>query len=148
MENLTEEKKAELKKLFNYFDQDNIGYITTKEMINKIKSIGDSSIEDSEVQDLIKDLDSDGNGRVELSEFMNLMYQKMKETDTEEELSEAFKGFKRNQNSECINPNEIKHVLLALGEKVTDEEIEEMLKEADIDGDGLINYEEFARLII
>ena len=34
-----------------------------------------------------------------------------------------------------------------LGEKLTEEEIEEMIMEADIDGDGQINYEEFVKLV-
>ena len=38
--------------------------------------------------------------------------------------------------------------MVSLGEKITDEEVDEMIKEADIDGDGYINYEEFVRMII
>ena len=38
--------------------------------------------------------------------------------------------------------------MISLGEKITDEEVDEMIKEADIDGDGYINYEEFVRMII
>jgi len=37
--------------------------------------------------------------------------------------------------------------MINLGEKVTDEEIDEMIREADFDGDGMINYEEFVWMI-
>ena len=39
---------------------------------------------------------------------------------------------------------ELRHVMTNLGEKLTDEEVDEMIREADVDGDGQINYEEFA----
>ena len=32
-------------------------------------------------------------------------------------------------------------VMFSLGEKLSDEELEEMIREADIDGDGQVNYE-------
>ena len=35
-----------------------------------------------------------------------------------------------------------------LGEKLTDEEVEEMIREADVDGDGQVNYEEFVRMML
>ena len=38
---------------------------------------------------------------------------------------------------------ELKEVLTNLGEKLTDDELEEMIREGDLDGDGHINFEEF-----
>ena len=40
-----------------------------------------------------------------------------------------------------ISAAELKHVLTNLGEKLTDEEVDEMIREADIDGDGQVNYD-------
>ena len=69
------------------------------------------------------------------------------DTDTEEELIEAFKVFDRDGNG-FISAAELRHVMTNLGEKLTDEEVDEMLREADIDGDGQINYEEFVKVMM
>lgn len=69
-----------------------------------------------------------------------MMSKKMKETDTEEEIKEAFKVFDRDDNG-FISAAELRHVMTNLGEKLSDEEVDEMVREADIDGDGQINYE-------
>ena len=47
-----------------------------------------------------------------------------------------------------INAAELRHIMTNLGEKLTDEEVDEMLREADIDGDGQINYEEFVKMMM
>ena len=44
-----------------------------------------------------------------------------------------------------ITSSELKHYLTNLGEKMSDEEVEQLIKEADIDDDGQINYEEFVK---
>merc|ERR1740139_1540782 len=75
------------------------------------------------------------------------MARKMKDTDTEEELIEAFKVFDRDGNG-FISAAELRHVMTNLGEKLTDEEVDEMIREADVDGDGQINYEEFTTLTL
>ena len=43
---------------------------------------------------------------------------------------------------------QLRHVMANLGEKLTDEEVNEMIREADEDGDGQVNYEEFVRMML
>lgn len=68
------------------------------------------------------------------------MARKMKDTDSEEEIREAFRVFDKDGNG-FISAAELRHVMTNLGEKLTDEEVDEMIREADIDGDGQVNYE-------
>ena len=69
-----------------------------------------------------------------------MMARKMKDTNTEKEILEAFKVFDSDGNG-FISAAELRHVMTNLGERLTDEEADEMIREADIDGDGQINYE-------
>lgn len=96
---------------------------------------------------MINEVDADGSGTIDFPEFLSLMARKMKDTDTEEELVEAFKVFDRDGNG-LISAAELRHVMTNLGEKLTDEEVDEMIREADVDGDGHINYEEFVRMMM
>lgn len=64
----------------------------------------------------------------------------MKDTDGEEELREAFRVFDKDGNG-FISAAELRHVMTNLGEKLTDDEVDEMIREADLDGDGMVNYE-------
>ena len=47
-----------------------------------------------------------------------------------------------------ICANELKYVMTTLGEKMTDEEVDEMIKAADADEDGQISYEEFVKILM
>ena len=63
------------------------------------------------------------------------------DVDSEQELKEAFKVFDKD-GSGFISAAELRHVMTNLGEKLTDAEVDEMIREADIDGDGQICYDE------
>ena len=143
---LSEEKITEFKEAFNIFDKDKDGYITTKELGDIMKNLGQTPSE-AELQDMINEVDIDGNGTIDFKEFLGLMARKMRDADTEEELIEAFKVFDRDGNG-LISGNELQHVMNSLGENISQDEVEEMIKEADLDGDGYINYEEFVRMIL
>ena len=82
-----------------------------------------------------------GNGKLDFSEFLIMMANKMKdENENKEELKQAFETFDKDGNG-FITADELRHAMTNLGETLTDEEVEQMMKEADVDGDGQINYD-------
>jgi len=143
---LTEEQIAEFKEAFSLFDKDGDGTITTKELGTVMRSLGQNPTE-AELADMINEVDADGNGTIDFPEFLTMMARKMKDTDSEEEILEAFKVFDKDGNG-FISAAELRHIMTNLGEKLTDEEVDEMIREADIDGDGQINYEEFVKMMM
>ncbi|KAJ9185846.1 hypothetical protein P3X46_005433 [Hevea brasiliensis] len=143
---LTEEQITEFQEAFCLLDKDGDGRITFEELATAIKSLEENPTEE-ELQSMINEVDVNGNGTIEFGEFLNLMARKMKESEAEEELKEAFKVFDKDQDG-YISPNELRHVMINLGEKLTDEEVELMIREADLDGDGQVNYEEFVRMML
>ena len=75
------------------------------------------------------------------------MAREMNLGDMEEDMNECFKAFDRDGNGEVLTA-ELRHVMSGLGDKLTEEEREEMIREADVDGDGSINFEEFVRMMM
>ncbi|XP_069349488.1 calmodulin-like [Eulemur rufifrons] len=101
---------------------------------------------EAELQDMINEVDTDGNGTIGFPEFFTMMARKMKDTDSEEEIHEAFRVFDKDGNG-YISTAELHHVMTNFGEKLTAEEVDEMIREADTDGDGQVNYEEFVQIM-
>ncbi|KAG6856683.1 hypothetical protein H0H87_001898 [Tephrocybe sp. NHM501043] len=142
---LSEEQISEFKEAFSLFDKDGDGTITTRELGTVMRSLGQNPTE-AELQDMINEVDADGNGTIDFPEFLTMMARKMRDTDSEEEIKEAFKVFDKDGNG-YISSAELRHVMTNLGEKLSDTEVDEMIREADVDGDGQINYDEFVKRI-
>ena len=98
---MTHEQIAEFKEAFSLFDKDGDGTITTKELGTVMRSLGQNPTE-AELQDMINEVDQDGSGSIDFPEFLTLMSRKMHDTDTEEEIKEAFRVFDKDGNV-CIS---------------------------------------------
>ncbi|ORX73619.1 calmodulin [Linderina pennispora] len=145
-EKFNEEQINEYREAFSLFDRDNDGSITAQELGTVMRSVGQKPTE-AELQDMINEVDKDGNGTIDFAEFLSLMArQATSSNDEEAEIREAFRVFDKNGDG-VISASELRHVMTSLGEKLTDEEVEEMIREADVDGDGQINYEEFCKMM-
>ncbi|GAC74838.1 calmodulin and related proteins [Moesziomyces antarcticus T-34] len=105
---LTEDQIAEFKEAFSLFDKDGDGTITTKELGTVMRSLGQNPTE-AELQDMVNEVDADGNGTIDFPEFLTMMARKMKDTDSEEEIKEAFKVFDKDGNG-FISAAELRHV--------------------------------------
>lgn len=143
---LTEDQISEIKEAYRLLDKDGKGRITTKELGDAMRSLG-QNLNETELQDMITEADLDGNSTVEFPEFLKLMARKMRDTDFEKKLKEAFQVFDKDQSG-SISPAEFRLVMTNLGETLTDEEVDEMVREADVDGDGQINYKEFVKVMM
>ncbi len=137
---------AELREVFALFDKDGDGTITANELGTVMGQLGQAPT-DSELQDMVNEVDLDGNGTIDFSEFLGLVGKMIKEGQSDDEMKEAFDIFDKDGNG-LISAVELRNVMSNLGEHLTDEEVEEMMKEADNDLDGYLNFEEFKCLML
>ncbi|CAL5357458.1 unnamed protein product [Camellia sinensis] len=140
---LAQEQIAEFREAFSLIDEDSDGFITMEEVARVIQSLNEHPTKE-EVEDMISEVDIAGNGTIDFDHYLNIMARKMKQR---EELKEVFKVFDQDQDG-YISAIEVRHVMINLGEKLTDEEAEQMIMEADLDGDGVVSYEEFVRMMM
>lgn len=145
-ENLTEEQIAEFKEAFQVFDKDGNGCITTKELGTVMRSLGQNPSEE-ELKLMIDEVDYNKDGTVDFKEFLGLMARQMQDADTLDELIDAFKVFDKDGNG-VITSHELRYVMTNAGEKLSEDEIDEIIREADEDNDGNINYEEFLKMML
>ena len=142
---LTEEQRQEIKEAFDLFDTDGSGSIDAKELKVAMRALGFEPKKE-EIKKMIADLDTEGKGVIDYGDFLDLMTTKMAERDPVEEMMKAFRLFDEDDTGKISFKN-LKRVAKELGENMTDEEIQEMIDEADRDGDGEISEEEFFRIM-
>ena len=132
---LAKDTIEEFRDAFSLFDKNGDGSISTAELGEVMRSLGHKPTEEG-LKIMIDEVDADGNGNIDFAEFLTLMARRMKAKDTQTEIAEAFKVFDKD-NSGKISVKELRDVMTSLGEKLTKNEVEDMIKDADIDGDGV-----------
>lgn len=95
---------------------------------------------------MIGEVDPEGSGKLSFEDFLTLMSQKMSEKDSKQEILKAFRLFNEDGTGKISFQN-LKRVANELGENLTDEELQEMIDEADCKGDGEVTQEEFLRIM-
>ncbi|XP_055544043.1 calmodulin-beta-like [Wyeomyia smithii] len=143
---LTAELIVELRDAFALFDTDGDGIITPKELGAVMRSLG-RAITDRELAKQLKKMKTDRQGRIHFEHFVAMMGRHNEEAShNEEELREAFQIFDRDGNG-LISVDELREALKMFGDELSEEELEQLMREADINCDGQIDYEEFVIMI-
>jgi calmodulin len=146
LQRLTADQIEIFTQAFAAMDSDGSGLITSAEFRDVCLSVGMQPT-DSELQEMIKELDTDGSGDIDLEEFLKAMQDKLQDPEGEEIISEAFRMFDAD-GSGALSHAEMKTVLVNLGEKMEDEEVMELINAADVDGDGEVNLKEFLAIVL
>ena len=143
---LSEETKANYMDAFNMFDTNHDGTITSQKIGELMRKLGKNPTE-AQLAQIIENVAKPDSKQIGFDDFVELMEQNNKENDPEIEIINTFQIFDKDNNG-LISNEEFFHIIRTFGETLTNEEIQEIITEADVDGDGYINYEEFVRMMI
>ncbi|XP_064488220.1 uncharacterized protein LOC135400320 [Ornithodoros turicata] len=141
----SEEQLNDMKEAFSLFDPEGTGSMEAKDLKFAIRALGFEPKKE-EVKKIIAEIDKQETGKVSFDDFMAIMSSRMAEKDINEEIMKAFQLFDEDGTGKISFKN-LKNIAKQLSENLTDEELQEMIDEADRDGDGEVNQEEFLRIM-
>ncbi|KAJ8916561.1 hypothetical protein NQ315_000205 [Exocentrus adspersus] len=151
---VSKSQMKEFREAFRLFDKDGDGSITKEELGRVMRSLGQFA-RTEELQQMLQEVDIDGDGNVSFEEFVDIAWSAgagadpdhvLSREEEEKELRDAFRVFDKH-NRGYITASDLRAVLQCLGEDLSEEEIEDMIKEVDVDGDGRIDFYEFVNAL-
>merc|ERR1712007_419176 len=122
---LTDEQVSQIAQAFQLFDTDGSGTIETQELKIAMRALGFEPKQE-EFDKMVRDVDGDGSGSVDYPEFLDMMAHEILNRDPVEEINKAFKLFD-DDNTGRVTFKNLKRVAKELGERLTDEELQEMI---------------------
>jgi len=140
-----EEIIEEYRAAFSLYENEETGTVSVVDVGTIMRALGLSPTE-AEIQALLPE--SEEEGKIGFQDFVKLVENYRKDMDKEnpEEKKIAFGIFDRDNNGK-ISLEDLKQILYSIGEKLSDEEIKEMMSVADLDKDGALSFEEFMRIM-
>ncbi|ESP00111.1 hypothetical protein LOTGIDRAFT_203644 [Lottia gigantea] len=145
-EGLTPSEAEELTEAFHLFDKDGNGKICTTELSKVLRVLGLNPTEKS-IQEMMEKFDSNESGYIEYEEYIKCIQGFMLSADEiEVQLKQAFLVFDKNKDSR-LDIEELRRVLMSMGEPLGYKETCEILKLADVDKDGKLNVDEFTKFL-
>jgi Ca2+-binding EF-hand superfamily protein len=153
MNDFTDEKLKEFKIAFELFDISNRGLLNISDANSALKCLG-YNFSDEELNIVFLEHGTEyklNANKPELmltfNSFLSFLNKRCKEVDVEDELMQAFKSFDSDGDGK-LDKKEMKYLLLTLGERLDDGEVEEIIKEVDTTGEGVICYKDFVRIMM
>eukprot|EP00812_Abedinium_dasypus_P008310 NODE_2080_length_999_cov_206.361229.p1 GENE.NODE_2080_length_999_cov_206.361229~~NODE_2080_length_999_cov_206.361229.p1 ORF type:complete len:199 (-),score=79.93 NODE_2080_length_999_cov_206.361229:311-907(-) len=142
---LDEEQVEELKEAFNLFDTEQAGTIDVRELKAALRALG-FEVKKEDVRRMLAEIGKDPTQAIDFNDFLEMMRGKMPDKNSRAEIDKVFALFDEDETGK-ISFRNLRRIAQELGESLTDEELQEMIEEADRDGDGMINPEEFYRVM-
>ncbi|OWA53475.1 Centrin-2 [Hypsibius exemplaris] len=141
---LTDKQRKEIREAFDLFDAEQTGEIDGKDLKVCLRALGFEPKKE-DIKKMLQDIKSD-DGRINFDQFLVLITSKMNEKDAHDEIQKAFRLFDADETGKISFQN-LKRVANELGETLSDEELREMIEEADTNGDGEVDSSEFLRIM-
>lgn len=136
--NLSKKLEKKLKETFYLVDIDKDNYINTNEVGLTLRALG-IYLTETEINDINNNIDPNNIGKVSYEDFKKTYIEKLQTNKTIDDLINAFQFFDKNGTNK-INFNQFKHNLKFMGDSLTEEEINTLKEEFNIDEEGNLNY--------
>lgn len=146
MNKLPQNRFHQCEEAFNLFDRKREGKISVEEIGDVMRTLGVNPSQ-AELEKKLEEADLKKNGKIDLNEFVELFGDEVAEPDNEEDFIEAFNVFDPDGTGK-VNAKELRTMLLSLGEKLSEEETDSILKQVNQDSDGNIDYQEFVKIML
>jgi len=144
---LSEDNIHQLKSIFMQLDKNGDGSLTVQEIREGLQKAGMKEVP-PDLEQLMKEVDSDGSGVIDYTEFLAATIDK-KQYLQEDVCWAAFRVFDIDGNGK-ISAEELQHVLgmEEVGKALGDlNEVKKMIQEVDKNGDGEIDFDEFMAMM-
>ena len=141
---IPEEVFAEYQDLFDSYDLNKTGEIERKEMKTILKKLGKESTNE-EIEQIWKSMNKiESDYTISFDDFVEFIkrYNLSKNSMSTDDIINAFEIFDKNHDG-TLSINEFKHILMDLGQKFSEDEVNEIITEIDLDNNGKINYRDF-----
>ncbi|KAI6661639.1 hypothetical protein LOD99_13512 [Oopsacas minuta] len=153
---LSAEQKTTILEIFSLFDHSEDHTILLKDVPVVLRSLG-IHLEAEELEEVMQDLEKrvmpvkpeKDKGQIPVvtfTHFSTVVESLVKEIDNEKEIREAFQAFDK-EGDGLLLAVELRQILTNMGDKMTEDEVEEMLDEVDIDANGKVDYAKLAKII-
>ena len=134
------------RRAFAVYGKEKDGKILPDHLGTVIRCLGQNPTE-AQLRDMKNEVDAESKGTIEFHEFLTMMQRQKDYVDSEDEVMEAFRVFDKN-GAGFVSAAELRGILTSLGEKLTEEEVDELFKEGEIDSNGFINYVDICQSVI
>ena len=133
----------DMKNIWSVFDTENKNQVTIDELKTIMKALDVNVSQELALTQIREMIDPDKTGFMTFERLTTVMEDKLKETDTLEDLVTELKKLDKRGEGKIPAP-EFKQYMMNMGTKMTAEEVEEMMKVADPSKDGVVDIMEFA----
>jgi len=145
----TDEIKV-LKICFNMFDVKNVGFLSADDLDDILRGMGFRPSKE-ELSDILEEIDEDGSGEIEFSEFCQLCAKFLVEEPDEDtmkaELKEAFRIYDKKAEG-FITTDQLREIIAELDQRLTKEDLDGIIEEIDEDGSGTMDFDEFCQMMM
>merc|ERR1712110_331084 len=130
----------EFKEAFNMIDQNRDGFIDKEDLHDMLASLGKDPTDE-----YLEAMMNEAPGAINFTMFLTLFGERLQGTDPEDVIKNAFGCFDE-ENQGLIHEDRLRELLTTMGDRFTEEEVDEMYREAPIKN-GMFDYQEFTRIL-